>query len=131
MIGEESELARRMVFQRIRIVGRNRQKVVVARVDTHSVRFLLSEPRLGDTVTLDSDYIEADANPVSEPVLVERREVPIDAAPDLISFGMNADVLGDVDASVNVNVKDAVVGFDALLRAQWNCKEQRRDNTRE
>ena len=111
VIGEKADLPRRAIAQRVAILrGQPRQKVVVAGVDSHAVLAPLREPRLGHTIALHTLHLETDDDVVPVAVAIARRKVAIDASADLVAFGADRDLLGDLDRAARVHVH-----FDHVL----------------
>ncbi len=116
VVGEESELAIRSVGDRVSVFTTTQEDMLVTHVDAHAVAAGFCVVGFELPVASYRQDLEADTILIAEAVLVERREVAVNAAFDLIAFGAYADRLHHGHGRVRMHLDVAFISENALVR---------------
>ena len=106
-------------------------------MEPNAVAPVLGTPGFGGAVAADRQRREPDPHGVAVAVPVAGREIPVDAAPDLLPLGAHADRLGhlqapvDLHADVGAVLEDALVGADRAAENRGDEQQGRRERERQ
>ena len=113
---EEADLAAGRVGDLVGVEAGGEERVGVADADAHDAGAALGGVGLGIAVAGDREDVEVDFALVAVRILEAQREVPEDAAADLVALGVDGDRLGDFDRAVGGEVDVGTEGGDLFLR---------------